>query len=106
MPAHHVYACPAALSAGSSLVRLDLSDNPLTEEVAGELAACLAKQPHLRHVNLNDTGLQDEGVEAICKSLAGAAPQLESLELALNEISPTGVRQVVLAIANKQKLSK
>lgn len=95
-----------ALSVGSSLVRLDLSDNPLTEEVAGELAACLARQPQLRHVNLNDTGLQDEGVEAICKALAGAAPQLESLELALNEISPTGVRQVVLAIANKQKLNK
>lgn len=93
-------------SAGCSLIRLDLSDNPLTEEVAGELAACLAKQPHLRHVNLNDTSLQDEGVEAICKALAGAAPVLESLELALNEITPTGVRQVVLAIANKQKLNK
>lgn len=92
--------------AGCSLIRLDLSDNPLTEEVAGELAACLAKQPHLRHVNLNDTSLQDEGVEAICKALAGAAPALESLELALNEISPTGIRQVVLAIANKQKLNK
>jgi large subunit ribosomal protein L31/Ran GTPase-activating protein 1 len=88
------------------LVKLDLSDNPLTEEVADELAACLAKQPHLRHVNLNDTGLQDEGVEAVCKALAGAAPQLESLELALNEITPTAMRYVVMAIANKTKLNK
>lgn len=92
--------------AGSSLIKLDLSDNPLTEEVASELAACLAKQPNLRHVNLNDTGLQDEGVETVCKALAGAAPQLETLELALNEISPTGIRYVVMAIANKPKLSK
>jgi large subunit ribosomal protein L31/Ran GTPase-activating protein 1 len=92
---------------GSSLVKLDLSDNPLTEEVAGELAACLEKQPQLRHLNLNDTGLLDEGVEAICKALAGAAaPELESLELALNEITPAGTRYVVMAVANKQKLSK
>ena len=87
-------------------MKLDLSDNPLTEEVAAELAACVAKQPRLRHLNLNDTGLQDEGVEAVCKALAGAAPELESLELALNEISPTGIRYVVMAIANKQKLNK
>jgi len=89
-------------------VKLDLSDNPLTEEVAAELAACLAKQPHLRSLNLNDTGLQDEGVQAVCKALAGpaAAPQLEVLELALNEITPSGSRYVVMAIANKQKLAK
>jgi Ran GTPase-activating protein (RanGAP) involved in mRNA processing and transport len=37
-------------------VRLDLSDNPMTEGVAEALAACLAQQPHLQHLNLNDTG--------------------------------------------------
>lgn len=46
-------------------------------------------------------------MEAVCKALAGAAaPELETLELALNEISPAGIRYVVMAIANKQKLSK
>lgn len=99
---------PPSHPPGSSLVKLDLSDNPLTEEVAAELAACLAKQPHLRSLNLNDTGLQDEGVQAVCKALAGpaAAPQLEVLELALNEITPAGSRYVVMAIANKQQLTK
>lgn len=87
-------------------MRLDLSDNPLTEEVASELASCLAQQPNLRHLNLNDTGLLDEGVQAVCKALAGSAPQLETLELALNEITPSGVRYVVMAIANKQQLKK
>lgn len=103
-----MYNTTLLLLPGSSLVRLDLSDNPLTEEVAGALADCLGRQPHLRHLNLNDTSLQDEGVEAVCKALAapGAAQQLEVLELALNEISPTGIRYVVMAIANKQKLFK
>ena len=89
-------------------MRLDLSDNPLTEEVASELASCLAHQPALTHLNLNDTSLQDEGIQAVCKALAepGTAQQLEVLELALNEISPTGIRYVVMAIANKQKLTK
>lgn len=89
-------------------MKLDLSDNPLTEEVAQELAACLAKQPNLKHLNLNDTGLTDDGIEAVCKALAapGAAAQLETLELALNEITPAGIRYVVMAIANKPKLTR
>eukprot|EP00878_Enallax_costatus_P020701 GHUV01021891.1.p1 GENE.GHUV01021891.1~~GHUV01021891.1.p1 ORF type:complete len:429 (+),score=176.02 GHUV01021891.1:75-1361(+) len=94
-----------ALMAGN-LVRLDISDNPLTEEVAPALAACLAAQPHLVHLNLNDTSLTDEGVQEVCKALVGAAPQLEVLELALNEITPVGARAVVMAVANKQQLNK
>ncbi|WIA30005.1 hypothetical protein OEZ86_000102 [Tetradesmus obliquus] len=95
-----------ALMAGGSLVRLDLSDNPLTEEVAPALAACLAAQPQLQHLNLNDTSLTDEGVTTVCRALAGSAPQLRSLELALNEITAEGVAAVVAALANKQQLSK
>jgi Ran GTPase-activating protein (RanGAP) involved in mRNA processing and transport len=87
-------------------VRLDLSDNPLTEEVAPALAACLAAQPRLAHLNLNDTSLTDEGVAVVCSALAGAAPQLQSLELALNEITAEGAKAVVAAVANKQQLSK
>lgn len=87
-------------------MRLDISDNPLTEEVAPALAACLAAQPHLTYLNLNDTSLTDEGVQEVCKALAGAAPQLQVLELALNEITPVGARAVVMAVANKQQLNK
>lgn len=86
---------------------MDLSDNPLTEEVGSALAACLAAQPQLAHLNLNDTSLTDEGVAVVCRALAGgAAPQLQTLELALNEITATGAKAVLLAIANKQHLSK
>lgn len=87
-------------------MRLDLSDNPLTEEVAPALAACLAAQPQLQHLNLNDTSLTDKGVTTVCRALAGSAPQLRSLELALNEITVEGVAAVVAALANKQQLSK
>ncbi|KAF6260413.1 hypothetical protein COO60DRAFT_1625705 [Scenedesmus sp. NREL 46B-D3] len=99
-------ALAQALGAGGSLVRLDLSDNPLTEEVAPALAACLAAQPRLQHLNLNDTGLTDEGVAVVCTALAAAAPQLQSLELALNEITEEGAKAVVAALANKQQLSR
>lgn len=62
---------------GRVLVRLDLSDNPMTSEVAPALAAALAQQPQLRALNLNDTSLTDEGVATVCKGLVGAAPELQ-----------------------------
>ena len=46
--------------AGHNLLRLDVSDNPMTAEVAASLAACIRQQPHLRCLNLNDTSLTDE----------------------------------------------
>jgi hypothetical protein len=58
-------------------VRLDLSDNPLTEEVAPALAGVLAAQPGLRALNLNDTSLTDAGIVQVCRALASAAPKLE-----------------------------
>ena len=57
----------AAWSAGSELQRLDLSDNPMTEEVAPALAEALRQQSGLVRLNLNDTSLQDEGISAIAE---------------------------------------
>ncbi|KAF8069620.1 RANGAP1 [Scenedesmus sp. PABB004] len=99
-------AIARALAAGGALVRLDLSDNPLTEEVAPALAACLSAAPALAHLNLNDTSLTDAGVATVCGALAGAAPRLASLELALNEVTPDGAAHVVRAIAGKQHLAR
>ena len=53
--------------AGRSLVSLDLSDNPLTGEVAQSLAEALRGQEKLKVLNLNDTSLGDEGVEALAE---------------------------------------
>ncbi|KAI8468546.1 MAG: hypothetical protein J3K34DRAFT_8402 [Monoraphidium minutum] len=97
-------ALARGLGAGRCLVRLDLSDNPMTPEVAPALAAALKQQPRLRHLNLNDTSLTDEGVEVVCAVLVGAAPELQELELALNEITPQGARAVAAALAGKAQL--
>ena len=61
-----VCACMPDL-AGRSLVSLDLSDNPLTGEVAQSLAEALRGQENLRVLNLNDTSLGDEGLESLAE---------------------------------------
>ena len=39
-------------------------------------------------LNLNDTSLEDEGVATLAHALEHSAPDLEELELALNEVHP------------------
>ncbi len=64
-------------AAGASLRSLDLSDNPMTAEVAPALAELLLKHPELLALNLNDTSLTDEGVSAIAQSLHASAGSLQ-----------------------------
>jgi Ran GTPase-activating protein 1 len=97
-------ALARALCAGTALTKLDLSDNPMTSDVAAALAACVAYQPNLRHLNLNDTSLTDEGIEVVCRALTGSAPKLEQLELALNEVTPDGAKFLAIAMLNKPVL--
>lgn len=53
--------------AGEELQQLDLSDNPMTEEVAPALAEALRGHSGLVRLNLNDTSLKDEGILAIAE---------------------------------------
>lgn len=62
--------CVVMSPAGNCLQRLDLSDNPMTGDVADSLAEMLKGQPHLRALNLNDTSLEDAGVSTIAQALA------------------------------------
>lgn len=95
-----------ALAVGSSLVRLDINDNPMTVAIAEELAVCLRNQPNLTSLTLTDTGLTDDGVIVVCKALVESAPALIELELALNEITPKGARAVAACVASKPNLTK
>ncbi|GAX80862.1 hypothetical protein CEUSTIGMA_g8297.t1 [Chlamydomonas eustigma] len=99
-------ALALGLTSGSHLVRLDLSDNPMTAEVAPAVAECVRRQPHLKYLNLNDTSLTDQGVKLVCTALSqpGACQLLEELELALNEITHEGARSVALAVLGKPLL--
>jgi large subunit ribosomal protein L31/Ran GTPase-activating protein 1 len=99
-------ALAAALaSAGASLVRLDLHDNPMTEEVAGGLAAVLRAHPGLKALNLNDTCLGDAGVAGVVAALPAGVKGLEELELALNEVTAEGAAAVAAALAGKSALA-
>lgn len=73
-------------------MKLDLSDNPMTAEMADELAETVRQQPNIRTLILNDMSLTDEGVGCILAALQQSAPDLETLELALNEITPEGAK--------------
>ncbi|KAL0024197.1 hypothetical protein WJX77_006533 [Trebouxia sp. C0004] len=95
-----------SMATGKRLHRLDLSDNPMTGDVAESLAAMLRGQPHLRALNLNDTSLEDAGVSTIAQALANSAPELEELELALNEVTPAGAKELAAALAGKSRLQK
>lgn len=97
-------ALAKAFSVGSSLTRLDLHDNPMTAEVAPALALALPRHTGLIALNLNDTSLGDEGVAAIAAALAQAAPQLQELELALNEITAEGAVALAQMLTGKKQL--
>lgn len=72
--------------ADHSLARLDLSDNPLTSEVAESLAAAIKEQRGLKELILNDTSLGDDGIAVLAEALPSVASSLEVLQLALNEV--------------------
>uniref|UniRef100_A0A7S0R6D9 WPP domain-containing protein n=1 Tax=Chlamydomonas leiostraca TaxID=1034604 RepID=A0A7S0R6D9_9CHLO len=95
-----------ALCTGRSLVRLDVSDNPMTEEVAPALAALIRAQPGLKALNLNDTSLTNDGAVVVALALAEGAPALEELGLALNEITAAGAKAVAVAVAGKAHLAR
>lgn len=82
------------LCVGSSLSRLELSDNPMTSKISSELAETIRSQPNLKALVLNDTLLcedgETEGLSEICEALKDSASGLEELEFALNEITPEG----------------
>ncbi len=61
-------ACALLVCAGSSLVKLDLSDNPMTAEVAPALAETLRGHDELQVLNLNDVALGDKGIESIAEA--------------------------------------
>lgn len=73
-------------------MRLDISDNPMTEEIAPAAAALIRAQPNLKYLNLNDTSLTNDGVVTVALAIAESAPLLEDLGLALNEVTPQGAR--------------
>jgi len=89
---------------GGCLLSLDLSDNPLTSAAGPSLALAVASHKRLKRLVLADTGLLDSGVSQVCAALArGAAPDLEELDLSLNEVTAVGARSIAAALSKSLK---
>ena len=95
-----------ALSHGSKLQSLNLTDNPITMGFASGLPAMFAAQSSLTRLAFNDICLQDEGMVALAAALrsAPAAATLETVELALNEITSASSKQLAVALASMPRL--
>jgi Ran GTPase-activating protein (RanGAP) involved in mRNA processing and transport len=89
----------ALASCGKNLVSIDLHDNPLTHEVSGALAEAIGAHPGLRRVNLNDTIMENTGIEKLAVSLARAAQSVEHVELQLNEVTPEGAAELAASLS-------
>lgn len=94
----------ALATCGTNLKSIDLHDNPLTHEVSAALAEVIVSHPNLRRVNLNDTAMEDSGIEKLSLSLGRAAKTVEHLELEINEITPEGAAEIASAIRKMENL--
>lgn len=94
-----------ALSGGSTLESIDLSDNPMEPAIGKNLADLTFKHKGLKRLLLNDLCLGDEGITLLCGPLAqpDSCPELEHLELSLNEISRDSSPAVATVLASKRR---
>jgi len=88
-----------ALASLTSLHTLDLSHNPLNDEVITSLFSGL-QAPTVKFLHLNNVGVTDKGLEAIAASLAaGATPMLAELKLNSNSMGDAGLAALAFALA-------
>ena len=81
-------------------MRLDISDNPMTSEIAADLAETLRRQAGLRALNLNDTRRGGEGgVDAWAGRQAGAPGVRAALFKRCNAAAAAAVRGIGAAPA-------
>ncbi len=98
----HIATALNSLAEGGNLenlIKLDLLDNSFQkEESYKNLANALKQCPKLKHLNLRDCMLKDEGIKQVCNALASA--KLVSLDISGNEITAKGARSVAKLIRN------
>jgi len=64
---------------------LDLSDNSFGGECLAPLNAFLLKQTRLQHLVLRDSGLNQDGLQALVQTLEASKPPLQTLDLSGND---------------------
>ena len=93
-----------ALPCCTRLAKLDLSDN-MFSGCGPALAAALPQLPALVDLNLRDLGLADAGIQPVLAALEAAAPKLQVLSLAANELTSAvagAVAQAAVAMPLRQ----
>ena len=71
--------------AQNDFTALDLSDNSFGGECSAPLNAFLSRQRELQHLVLRDSGLNQDGMQALVKTLQAAGPPLQTLDLSGND---------------------
>eukprot|EP00889_Picochlorum_renovo_P003979 jgi/Picre1/31009/NNA_006367.t1 len=94
---------------GHAMVRIDLHDNPLTDESAESLAKAIKSHPCLKALNLNDIAMEDPGIQIIAESLCAVSKTIEHLELELNsitenELEDDGALEIAKSLLGLKKL--
>lgn len=83
----------------STLKYLNISDNSFGEEGAEAFAEALSNAPLLERLIINDALLGDEGVKAICLTLAKSAPNLQVLNVSGNDMAVEGAKGLAKLLA-------
>lgn len=89
-------AIAEAIGLLTKLIRLDLSDNAFTAKGGIALANALKNHPHLRHLNLRDAGIGEDGVRRLCERFESASFKLTYLDLSGNDITAEIVEDAIL----------
>lgn len=99
-------ALAEALAICSHVKKLDLRDNMFGVEAGVALGKTLSHLADLTEIYLSYLNLEDEGAEALATALKEAAPSLEVLEMAGNDITAKAAPCLAACISSKQFLSK
>ncbi|XP_072894538.1 NACHT, LRR and PYD domains-containing protein 3-like isoform X1 [Hemitrygon akajei] len=92
----------SALSTNPSLTELNLSDNKLGDSGVKLVSAALRNpECKIQKLGLRGVGLTDSGAEDLVSALS-TKPSLTELDLSLNELGDSGVKQVFAALRNPE----
>ncbi|KAL3828811.1 hypothetical protein ACJIZ3_017613 [Penstemon smallii] len=99
-------ALTEALASCNNLRKLDLRDNMFGVEAGLKLSEALYKHEFLTEIYLSYLNLEDKGAIAIANALKEAAPSLEVLEMAGNDITAEAAPSLAACISSKKGLVK
>ncbi|KAF8101160.1 hypothetical protein N665_0209s0018 [Sinapis alba] len=90
----------ALKNSAPSLKAIEMAGNNITDEVAPDIAACLAAKKHLKRLNLSKNDLKDEGCFVIAQSLE--ALELKYVDMSYNNLRREGALSLAHVVVKKE----